>query len=170
MDELYSLRDELSLLDAEQVRLYVNDFEELILVDEARKEHRVTTVLRAFPVSSESRFIILQGQDQEELGTILDLNDLDADSRRVVEERLSLLYFTAEISQINTIYEEFHIPKWEVETDRGPRTFEIASTRRDIRVLEGGRILIRDADGNRYEIPDYRLLDPISRGMIETIV
>ena len=41
--------------------------------------------------------------------------------RRARLERL------AEISQINTIYEEFHIPKWEVETDRGPRTFRRTS-------------------------------------------
>ena len=107
---------------------------------------------------------------QRELGTILDLKELDDHSRAAVTGRLDLFYFTARITQINAIYEEFHIPKFEVETDRGPRSFEIGSTRRDIRILDGGRILIRDADGNRFEISDYRTLDPISQGMIETII
>ncbi len=170
MSEVYSLQDELSLLDPERIRLFVNEFEDLILVDEEGVERRVVTVLRAFPVSSEERFIVLQDDNQRELGTILDLNALDSASRKVVAERLDLFYFTAQITQINEMYEEFHVPKWEVETDRGPRSFEIGSTRRDIRILDGGRILIRDADGNRYEIADYRTLDTISQGMLETII
>ena len=60
------------------------------------------------------------------------------------------------------------MPRWQVETDRGPRTFEIRSSRRDMRVLSAGRILIRDADGNLYEVPDYRQLDPQSRALVET--
>ena len=168
--EAYSLQDELSLLDPKRTRLFVNAFEDLILVDEDGVERRVATVLRAFPVASEDRFIILQDDKKRELGTILDLKALDTASRKVVAERLDLYYFTAQITRINEMYEEFHVPKWEVETDRGPRSFEIGSTRRDIRILDGGRILIRDADGNRYEIPDYRKLDPISQGMIETII
>ena len=161
MSEVYSLQDELSLLDPERIRLFVNEFEDLILVDEEGVERRVVTVLRAFPVSSEERFIVLQDDNQRELGTILDLNALDSASRKVVAERLDLFYFTAQITQINEMYEEFHVPKWEVETDRGPRSFEIGSTRRDIRILDGGRILIRDADGT---------LDTISQGMLETII
>lgn len=34
-------------------------------------------------------------------------------------------------------------------------------------VLTAGRVLIRDADGNPYEIQDYRRLDPASQELIE---
>lgn len=77
-------------------------------------------------------------------------------------------YFTPRIVQVNAIEVNYHVPKWDVQTDRGPRIFEIRSTRRDILILSGGRILIRDADGNRYEIPDYHRLDPVSQALIET--
>jgi hypothetical protein len=101
---------------------------------------------------------------------VRDMNKLDSESRRVLQDVLKQLYFTAEIIQVNAIEEQSHIPTWDVETDRGPRTFDMASTRRDIRILERGRLLIRDADGNRYEIPDYRQLDAFSKAIIESMV
>ena len=53
---------------------------------------------------------------------------------------------------------------------RDPRAFEIYSSRRDVRDLGGGRVLVQDADGNRYEIPDYRQLDPASRALVEEMI
>jgi len=53
---------------------------------------------------------------------------------------------------------------------RDPRAFEIYSSRRDVRDLGGGRVLVQDADGNRYEIPDYRRLDPASRALVEEMI
>lgn len=170
MGESYSLQDELTLLDAEKIRLFVDDFQDLNVELEDGSCLKVATALRAFPVSAEHRFIVLRDVQGKEVGTIPDASLLDPESLEVLDEKLRVTYFMARITQINAIYEEFHIPKWEVETDRGPRDFEIGSTRRDIRILDRGRILIRDADGNRYEIPDYRELDPVSRSMIETMV
>jgi hypothetical protein len=57
-----------------------------------------------------------------------------------------------------------------VETDRGRRVFELHSSRRDIRVLPGGRVLVRDADGNLYEIPDVRRLDVASHAFVEDYI
>ena len=38
----------------------------------------------------------------------------------------------------------------------------------DIRRLTGGRVIIKDADGNRYEIKDYRKLDQKSASLIDS--
>ena len=57
-----------------------------------------------------------------------------------------------------------------METDRGHRVFEIPSSKRDVRVIDDVRVILRDADGNRYEIVDYRRLDPESVAFVETIV
>ena len=98
------------------------------------------------------------------------LNALDAESGGVLAAELERTYFRPEITAVHAITEQYHVPTWQVDTDRGPRRFEIRSSRRDIRIMPHCRILIRDADGNHYEIPDYRRLDQASRALVENQV
>ena len=58
---------------------------------------------------------------------------------------------------------------WDVETDRGPHHFDMRD-RDDVRLVAGNRLLIIDADGNRYEVPDYSRLDSRSRGILEQLL
>ncbi len=166
MGQPYNLKQELNLLDPKRLRLTLDEFEDLTL--ELEGVSRPVTALRAFPLTAADQFVILKDSDDNELGAIRNTADLDPDSRRVLVRELERNYFTPKIVQVNAIEENFHIPKWDVETDRGPRVFEIRSSRRDVRVLGAGRILIRDADGNCYKIPDYRRLDPISRTIVDS--
>ena len=55
----------------------------------------------------------------------------------------------------------------DVETTQGDVEFGIR-TRYDIVTLESGRVLIKDADGNRYEIENYNKLDPKSIALLQT--
>ena len=166
-EQVYDLRGELNLLDPKRLRLYIDTFGDLTLEMADGEAHNAITPIRAFPITSEEHFIVLRDKDGEELGTIQNIALLDKESRKVLSNELRWAYFTPEITLVNAIEERNHIPKWDVETDRGLRVFEIR-TSRDVRVLGNGRILIRDADGNRLEIPDYRRLDPISRAMVES--
>lgn len=169
MNQLYNLKQELTLLEAKRVRLYIDEFEDLALELDGTC-YKPVTAIRAFPVTAGDRFIVLRNEKKEEIGAIQDVSALNPESRKALRTELDRLYFTTFITQLNAIEEEFHIPKWDVETNRGPRVFELASTRRDMRILENGRILIRDADGNRYEIPDHRTMDEISQAIIETLL
>ena len=56
--------------------------------------------------------------------------------------------------------------RWEVETDRGYRVFDIRD-REDLRLIGGTRVLLQDADGNRFEIEDIGELDDRSRRLLE---
>jgi len=168
MSDVYDLEDELVLLDPQQVRLFLDPFEDLRLaLDGVEAEGRVTAV-RAFPISADESFVILKDGDGVEIGIIRDATELDAESQSVLRGELDRSYFCSRITGVNAIGGHFHAPEWDVITDRGPRKFEIRSSRRDIRMLGEGHILILDADGNRYEIPDYHQLDPISRGLLES--
>ncbi len=169
MNQVYDLTEELTLLDPKRVRLYIDEFEDLTLELEG-KCYKPVTAIRAFPVTAGDRFIVLRNEKKEEIGTVPDVSTLDPQSRKALRTELDRLYFTTLITQINAIEEEFHIPKWDVETNRGLRVFELASSRRDVQILENGRILIRDADGNRYEIPDHRVMDEISQAIIESLL
>ena len=166
-EEAYDLIGELNLLDPTHLHIYTDTFGNLAVEMADGKVYKPITPVRAFPITSEEQFIILRDKDGEELGTLQSLAELDRESRMTLLEELRWAYFTPRITVVNAIEERNHIPKWEVETNRGLRIFEIR-TSRDVRVLENGRILIRDADGNRYEISDYRKLDPISRAMVES--
>ena len=169
MEEVYPLEEELNLLDPACIRFYREEFEDLVMEREDGEIDRSIHILRNFPLSNESRFIsVRKGEEEEELGIIPALSDLDEGSRQLLEEELERVYFVPCITRVLSVEERFHVPKWEVETDRGPRVFEIRSGRNDIRVLGGGRVLIRDADGNQYEIPNYRRLDEDSQKQIDS--
>ena len=170
MEKPHTLTDELDLLDPGQTRLYADEFDDLVLEIEGHKPQRGVRVVRCFPISAGDRFIALRTPKGEELGIVEDLAALDRESRNALENELARIYFRPEITAVHAITEQYHIPRWQVDTDRGPRTFELRSSRRDIRVLARGRVLIRDADGNHYEIPDYRRLDLASRALVENQV
>ena len=62
--------------------------------------------------------------------------------------------------------EKFGSLTWKVETDRGTVAFRIRNRHSDIKCLDGKRVLIRDTNDNRYEIPDYTTLDMHSRRLL----
>jgi Domain of unknown function (DUF1854) len=71
------------------------------------------------------------------------------------------------VLQVPEITDDFGIQRWEVETDRGPRVFEVRS-REDLRWVGPGHLVIRDVDGNRFEIRRFEELDLNSRLKIES--
>jgi hypothetical protein len=105
-------------------------------------------------------------QRPKEIGVVKDIKKMDSESRQIVEEELEMMYFIPKIIRINRIRSERGSYKWLVETDRGEREFDIRH-REDIRMIESNRVIVKDVDGNRFEIPNYSRLDPRSRSMLE---
>ncbi|MFC1526512.1 DUF1854 domain-containing protein [Candidatus Latescibacterota bacterium] len=162
----HDLMDEITVLDPKTVRLYLDEFEELYLQVEGSEPAGPLRPRRAFPVRASGDFISLEDKEENEVGLIRRLADLDHESRAVLEAELERTYFTTLITRVEAIDVQYHVPHWQVETDRGTRDFELRSSRRDVRVL-GMRVLLRDADGNRYEIPDLQRLDQASRHIVD---
>ena len=54
----------------------------------------------------------------------------------------------------------------DVETTSGARQIEIRGIRSSIRVLSRNRALVEDAEGNRYELSDFRLLSKLTREIL----
>jgi len=169
MSEAYDLAQELNILDPKGLRFYLDDFQDLCMEDETGEIFSPITPIRAFPLQAVNSFVVLRSAEGDEVGTLRSLSDLDTKSRKVLNTALEQAYFMPCITHVNSVKANFHVPTWDVETDRGPRVFELRSSR-DVRVLDNFRIVIRDADGNRYEIPDYRQLDPASRALVETLI
>jgi len=161
-----NIEQEMKVLDPKKVRLEVDRFQDLRLTYADDPEHKKISVLRAFPISAPDRLVVFRDEEGKEIGVVEDPQELDPGSRTVLMEELGKSYLMPKVVRINRIDESFGVPKWDVETDCGPRIFELRS-RRDARMMGRGRVMIQDIDGNRYEIPDYRTLDPQSRTLVE---
>jgi hypothetical protein len=158
--------EEVKLLEPRKVRIYWNGFNELTLEYEGRRYENIS-VLKAFPLSASTSYIALIDQEDKEIGMIEELHLLPDESRRVLEEELSRRYVIPKIIRVLEVDEIFGMPIWRVVTDRGVRTIELKS-RNDAKLLPSGRVIIKDMDGNRYEIPNFWEMDSRSRGLLET--
>ena len=119
---------------------------------------------RLFPFSNTSMYITLLDKNEKEVGFIRNLDELDEQSVKVLEECFAEYYMIPRITAILAISEKFGSLKWTVETDRGVITFRIMNRQSDVKRMHGtNRILFRDSNDNRYEIRDYTALDAASQ-------
>lgn len=122
---------------------------------------------RLFPKSGSDKYIALLNEDGEQLAVIRDVEQLMPESKEVLLNALNEYYLIPRITKFIKMTDKFRIWMWTAETDRGTLTFEVRNHISTVKPLYDGRVLIRDANDNRYEIPDYRKLDLKSRRMIE---
>ena len=121
---------------------------------------------RMFPITGLTKYIALMDSEGNEIAVIRDINDLMPESREVVEKCLDEYYMIPRITRFIKMSEKFKIWMWTAETDKGVCTFEIRNHLTAIKPLYDGRVLIKDANDNRYEIPDVNLLDKHSKKLI----
>ncbi len=127
-------------------------------------------VLSVFPISNKDHFISLRDEHGVEIGIIEQAHELDPDSKRIMKEELERSYFLPQIEDIYTIDDHLNLFTFHVETDRGPRVFEVRNPRQNVRSVGGGRYIIKDVDGNRYDIPRLRNLGPKSQNLMTEFV
>lgn len=121
---------------------------------------------RMFPITGLTKYIALMDSEGNEIAVIRDINDLMPESREVVENCLREYYMIPRITKFIKMSEKFKIWMWTAETDKGICTFEIRNHLTAIKPLYDGRVLIKDANDNRYEIPDVNVLDKRSKKLI----
>lgn len=167
MNEPIKVTDELEFLDANRVSITRNAFAELVVQLPDGTTHTKVEPVRSFPISETVRYITLLDSEGNEIGIVEDVRKLTPQSRDVLKEELQKRYFMPKITKINSLDGQFGVTTWSVETTQGDVEFGMR-TRYDIVTLENGRVLIKDADGNRYEIENYNKLDPKSIALLQT--
>ncbi len=131
-------------------------------------------VSRCFPWSLPDTYISIRDGDGKELTMLHSLDELDPQSRAVIEEELHDKVFNPVILRVMehkrdfgaSSKRDFGVRSFSVETNRGEVTFHIKS-RDDVRILSPVRALFRDPDGNIYEVPNLAALDEHSRKVME---
>ena len=121
---------------------------------------------RMFPVTGLTKYIALLDKEGNEIAVIRNIEDLMPESKKVVESCLREYYMIPRITRFIKMSEKFKIWMWTAETDKGICTFEIRNHVTAIKPLYDGRVLIKDANDNRYEIPDKNELDKKSLRML----
>ena len=157
---------DLNLLDPARTRLRRDAFGRLHLEVGFEERCGPVRVLRCLPLTRPGEFIAVQDESGAEIGIIPNLAELDADSRRLVEEDLDLYYLKATVLRILKVESRNGIISWDVETDRGPRRVHVRD-RQNIRPMPDGRTILTDIHDTRYEIPPPASLDDASRHWLE---
>ena len=122
---------------------------------------------RLFPVTGLEKYVTLLDSAGVEQAIIRDLNTLPPKERKIIEECLNEYYLVPKISKIIDCSEKYGVLNIQAETDRGEVLIEIRNVLSGLKLMYGTRVLLRDHNDNRYEIPDLQQLDKNSRMMID---
>ena len=108
-----------------------------------------------------------EGGKGAEIGMIEKLSDFDKNTVKLINDELARRYFTPEISKIFSVKEKFGYLYFDVATSAGKVSFVMNNPSSNIRLLEDGRSIIYDIDGNCFLIPPQDAMDKASFKKIE---
>ena len=154
------------LIDAASMRILKTEKGRLELHHDGRVQ-AVGSIVAAFPLTRPGTMVSLRDEEGDEIGVLDSVAQLDAASQEVMREELERSYFMPVIGDILDVREELGVVTWEVETDRGPRTFQVRNVRQNVRKMGNRRLVIKDVDGNRYEVRDWLGLQPLAQKLLQ---
>ena len=148
------------------VQLQLKPFGQLVFISENGESHVGVEPARAFPISTPREHISLLSRDGHELAWIPKLDELPAETRRMVEEALEAREFMPEIRRVINVSGYATPCTWNVETDRGTTSL-ILNSEEDIRRLAALALIIGDSRGIQFLIRDRSALDDTSRRILD---
>ena len=151
-------RSPADVIDWRAVRVAVDPFGRLTVGRPDGVTHEGVVPVRAFPTTDPGRWISFTDTQGRELLLLESLDQLSADSRRLVEQELARREFQPRIGAIIEARAGSSQTDWRVRTDRGEVSFA-TTTEESVRAQGEQAVLITDTRGIRYLIPDRRELD-----------
>ena len=123
--------------------------------------------VRAFPIQAPQDGISLVDSEGHEVAWFAQLADIPQAARALIEEELACREFMPVIQRIAAV-SGFSTPcTWTVDTDRGRTEFVLRGDE-DIRRIGSARaLLIADAHGINYLVPDHFALDAHSKRVLD---
>jgi len=152
------------LVTPDRVKIWFDEFQKLCIAVDGT-EFTKLRARRVFPLSGKCDYVSFLNRGGKETVMLSGPDKLDAESKEALSHALERLYYAATITRVIDISEKMGVGQWKVMTDRGYASFEVVD-RLQIRRLAKGRIVMTDADGNRFEIEDVNKLDAKSQKLI----
>jgi ATP-binding cassette subfamily B protein len=134
----------------------------LVAVDRQSGRRQVVVPRRCFPLSHPDGFVSLLDVRGRDCACIESPTLLPAETRQALAAALARSEFLPQITRILRVVNEGTWSRWQVETDRGQRSF-IVDQEDNIRRLDDGRHVITDSYGMRFLVPTPEQLDGHSR-------
>ena len=122
---------------------------------------------RQFPFELEGEFISVMNEEQAEVGIIKAVSLFADAGEDLLRTELARRYYAPVIDKIISVKERYGFSYWRVHTAEGNVNFTLHDTYRSIIRATGGRIVMLDVNGNRFEIPNVEALDRKSYKKIE---
>jgi len=127
--------------------------------------------IRSHPLSDPDRYLSIRGVEVKErsvvmgkeFGLLRDWRRMDLESQRIIEAELQRRYLHPKVLAILSVRDYSGVQVCVFDTDRGEREVTLRDVRDNVVYLSQSRILITDAEGNRYDIEDTDQLDPESQ-------
>lgn len=113
---------------------------------------------------------VMRAGKKREVAFLPDLGVLPEESREIALEELHAGTILPRIVSVREVRPRFGNYYWDVETDRGRRTFLLSSPENNALRPRPGALVIRDVSGNCYEIPDVPSLDAASRREMDRVL
>jgi len=110
----------------------------------------------AFPWKHPGAYISLRDEKGKEHLFVEDYSKVDAESRKLLKQELSLRTYIPRISRILEIEEILEDWHWTVECENGNRRF-LVNRHDEPRVLEDSRIVLKDRYGDLYVVDPSKL-------------
>lgn len=125
---------------------------------------------RLFPYDSPFENISVQDDRKKEIGLIQNINVFGDEEIDAIKKELDRKYFVRKIVKVLDLKDRHGITTWKVkcaDNEENIVEFTLRDTYASMYKVPDGKIIISDADGNRFSIPDAKKLDRSSFKKIE---
>jgi len=128
--------------------------------------------LRVSPLTDPDRYVSVRGTgpNDKDFGLLRNWRRLDRESRRLVAAELERRYLYPRVRRILSVKDYSGLQLCVFDTDRGVREVTLRDVRDNVIYLGSARVLITDAEGNRFDIADVSALDQRSRVLLSEIL
>ncbi len=124
-------------------------------------------LIRTYPYSLSSEYICVHDLEDNEIGIIKALDELDTSSKADCEKELDTRYYCPTVTKIKSIKERMGHFYFETIIDNKDKSFTVRDITRNLRYASEDTLLIFDMDGNRYVIPKFSKTEDKSKRLLE---
>ncbi len=161
-------KDKLSIkfLNPRDCSFFFNDNGFIVFTLDGENKGRIK-LIRTYPYKLKSEYICVHDLEDNELGIIRDLSELDEKSKKNAEKELETRYYCPTVTAVKSIKERMGHFYFETVIDGKDKSFTVRDITRNLRFAAEDTLLIFDMDGNRYIIPYFEKIEPKSRRLLE---
>jgi len=142
---------------------------ELLFKKDISSESVLVSMKQCFPKSMPDKYLSVLDKEGRELELIDSLSSLDEKNKKIVSHYLQFKNFRMRIKRIISVEEEFGVRVFNVETDRGERSFQMTLQSWPY-MNKYGQVIFEDINSDVYMIDDYSEVDAKTKKYLYTYV